>query len=108
MSSHNILSTQEIGELPSHNKSVNTSSAETPVTEVTVSLTNVGKGFGVSPDDDVSPVTFAIDSQEEISTPETAPTDMTLSIPSEYQETIAEVILWLEICVGEGNNSLRK
>ncbi|MDV3002730.1 MAG: hypothetical protein N5P05_004385 (plasmid) [Chroococcopsis gigantea SAG 12.99] len=102
VSSNDILSTQEIAGLPSQDLSVNTSSADTPVTEVTFTTTHVGKGFGVSPDNEVSPVTEAIDSQEEISTPETAPTAMTLSIPSEYQETIAEVIQWLEICVGEG------
>ncbi|MDV3002703.1 MAG: hypothetical protein N5P05_004358 (plasmid) [Chroococcopsis gigantea SAG 12.99] len=96
------LSTQEIGKPVEDNSNVYTSSVDTPVTEVTVSLTHEEKGFGVSPDRSVSPVTEAIDSQEEISTPETAHTAMTPSIPSEYRETIAEVIAWLEICVGEG------
>ncbi|MDV3002599.1 MAG: hypothetical protein N5P05_004254 (plasmid) [Chroococcopsis gigantea SAG 12.99] len=103
VSSNNILSTLEIGELPSHNKSVNTSSAETSVTEVTFTLTHEEKGFGVSPHEAVSPVTEAIDSKEEIPTPEIAGMSMTSSIPPAHQETLAEVIQWLEICVGEGD-----
>jgi hypothetical protein len=98
----NDISAQEIGGLPSQDLSVNTSSADTLVTEVTEAITHEVKAFEVSLDEGVSPVTEALKSTEEISTPEMAGTSVTSSIPPEYQETIAEVLLWLEICVGEG------
>jgi hypothetical protein len=98
----NDISAQEIGGLPSQDLSVNTSSADTLVTEVTEAITHEVKAFEVSLDEGVSPVTEALKSTEEISTPEMAGTSVASSIPPEYQETIAEVLLWLEICVGEG------
>ncbi|MDV3002644.1 MAG: hypothetical protein N5P05_004299 (plasmid) [Chroococcopsis gigantea SAG 12.99] len=91
------LSGQEVGDLR-----VNTPSGDTPGTEVTVPQTHEENAFRVSPDTRVSPVTEPLNSQEEVPTPEVVSTAMTSSIPPLHQETIAEVIQWLEICVGEG------